>query len=52
MDKKNAVVELYHAIQRAVGGSDGKAANGLEVSPGLGSMSESNVIQHSKRSRL
>jgi hypothetical protein len=28
MDKKSAVVELYDAIQRAVGGIDGKAVTG------------------------
>jgi NarL family two-component system response regulator LiaR len=40
MDKKSAVVELYNAIQRAVGGIDGKVVNLPEVGPGLGSMTE------------
>jgi two-component system, NarL family, response regulator LiaR len=40
MDKKSAVVELYNAIQRAVGGIDGKAVNRPELGPGLGSMTE------------
>jgi hypothetical protein len=40
MDKKGAVVELYNAIQRAVGGIDGKAVNRPELGPGLGSMTE------------
>jgi DNA-binding NarL/FixJ family response regulator len=40
MDKKSAVVELYNAIQRAVGGMDGKAVNRPELGPGLGSMTE------------
>jgi DNA-binding NarL/FixJ family response regulator len=38
VDKKSAIVELYGAIQRAVRGNDGKAVNGPEVGPGLGSM--------------
>ena len=37
MDKKSAVVELYDAIQRAVGGIDGKAVSRPEIGPGLGS---------------
>ena len=40
IDKKSAVVELYNAIQRAVGGIDGKAVNEPEVSSDLGSMTE------------
>jgi hypothetical protein len=40
MDKKSAVVELYNAIQRAVGGIDGEAVNRPELGPGLGSMTE------------
>ena len=40
MDKKSAMVELYDAIQRAVGGIDRRAAGGPEVGPGLGSKTE------------
>jgi len=40
VDKKNAVVELYDAIQRAVSGIDGKAVDRPESGPGLGSMTE------------
>jgi DNA-binding NarL/FixJ family response regulator len=40
VDKKSAIVELYDAIQRAVRGNDGKAVNGPEVRPGLGSMTK------------
>jgi DNA-binding NarL/FixJ family response regulator len=39
VDKKNAVVELYDAIQRALG-IDGKAVDRPEIGPGLGSMTE------------
>ena len=40
LDKKSAVAELYDAIQRAVGGMDGRAVNRPELGPGLGSMTE------------
>lgn len=40
VDKANAVVELYHAIQRAVAGIGGKTADRPETGPGLGSMTE------------
>ena len=40
VDKKNAVVELYDAIQRALVGIDGKAVDRPEIGPGLGSMTE------------
>jgi len=40
VDKKNAVMELYDAIQRAVEGIDGKAVDRPEIGPGLGSMTE------------
>ena len=40
VDKKNAVSELYDAIQRAVAGIDGKAVDRPEIGPGLGSMTE------------
>jgi len=40
VDKKNAVVELYDAIQRALAGIDGKAVDRPENGPGLGSMTE------------
>ena len=40
VDKQNAVVELYDAIQRAVAGIDGKAVDRPEIGPGLGSMTE------------
>ena len=41
VDKKNAVGELYDAIQRAVAGIDGKAVDRQkEIGPGLGSMTE------------
>jgi DNA-binding NarL/FixJ family response regulator len=38
VDKKNAVVELYDAIKRAVADIGGKAVDGAEI--GLGSMTE------------
>ena len=37
VDKQNAVVELYYAIQRALTGIDGKAVDWPEIGPGLGS---------------
>ena len=40
VDKKNAVVELYDAIHRALAGIDGKAVDRPEIGPGLGSMTE------------
>ena len=40
MDKKSAVAELYDAIQRAVGGSDGNTVSLSDGGPGLGSMTE------------
>ena len=40
VDKKNAVSELYDAIQRAVAGIDGKAVDQPEIGLGLGSMTE------------
>ncbi|HEX6948591.1 MAG TPA: response regulator, partial [Nitrospira sp.] len=40
VDKKNAVDELYGAIQRALAGIDGQAVDGPETGPGLGSMTE------------
>lgn len=40
VDKKNAVVELYDAIRRALVGIDGKAVDRSEIGPGLGSMTE------------
>ena len=39
VDKKNAVDELYDAIQRALG-IDGKAVDRVEIGPGLDSMTE------------
>jgi DNA-binding NarL/FixJ family response regulator len=36
VDKKNAVVELYEAIQRAVADIDGKAIDRPEIGPGHG----------------
>jgi DNA-binding NarL/FixJ family response regulator len=36
VDKKNAVVELYDAIQRAVADIDGKAIEHTETDPGHG----------------
>jgi hypothetical protein len=50
VDKKNAVVELYDAIQRAVTDIDGKAVGRPEIVHS--SMTEGNVIQHSKEPRL
>jgi DNA-binding NarL/FixJ family response regulator len=40
VDKQNAVVELYNAIQRALSGIDGKTVDRPEIGPGLGSMTE------------
>ena len=40
VDKKNAVDELYDAIQRALAGIDGKAVDGPGTGPGLGFMPE------------
>ena len=40
VDKMNAVVGLYNAIQRAVAGIDGKAVDRPEIAPGLGFMPE------------
>jgi DNA-binding NarL/FixJ family response regulator len=40
VDKKNAVVELYNAIQRAVADIGGKTTERPEIGPGLGSMTE------------
>jgi len=40
VDKKNAVIELYDAIQRALAGTDGKAVDRPEIGPGFGSMTE------------
>ncbi|HET8670901.1 MAG TPA: response regulator transcription factor [Candidatus Saccharimonadales bacterium] len=40
VDKANAVVELYHAIQRALAGIGGKTADRPEMGPGLGSITE------------
>ena len=40
VEKNNAVVELYNAIQRALAGIDGKTADWPEIGPGLGSMTE------------
>ena len=40
VDKKNAVDELYGAIQKAVAGIDGMAVDRPEIGPGLGSMPE------------
>jgi DNA-binding NarL/FixJ family response regulator len=38
VDKKNAVMELYDAVQRAVAGIDGKVIDRPETGPGLGSI--------------
>jgi DNA-binding NarL/FixJ family response regulator len=40
VDKKNTVVELYDAIERAVAGIDGKAIDRPEIGPDLGSITE------------
>ena len=40
VDKSNAVVELYNAIQSALPGIDGKTLDRPEIGPGLGSMTE------------
>ena len=40
VDKKNAVVELYDAIQRALSDINGKVVDRPEIGPGLGSMTE------------
>jgi NarL family two-component system response regulator LiaR len=40
LDKKNAVVELYDAIQRALPGIDGKAVDRPEIVPGLDPMAD------------
>ena len=40
VDKKNSVVELYDAIQRALVGIDGKGIDRPEIGPGLGSVPE------------
>ena len=40
VDKANAVVELYHAIQRALSGIDGKTIDRPDIGPGLGFMTE------------
>ncbi len=40
VDKKNAVVELYDAIKRAVADIGGKAVDRPEIGPGLVSMTE------------
>ena len=40
MDKNNAVMELYDAIQRALAGIDGKVMDQPEIGPGLGSTTE------------
>ena len=40
VDKKNAVMELDGAIQRAVAGFNGKAVDRPEIGPGLGSIAE------------
>ena len=52
VDKKNAVVELYDAIQRALTDIDGKAEGRRETGHGLDSMAEGNVTQHSQEPRL
>ena len=41
VDKKNTVVELYDAIQRALG-IDGRTVDRPEIGPGLGSITEAN----------
>ena len=38
VDKKNTVMELYGAIQRAVAGINGKAVDRPEIGPGHGSI--------------
>ena len=40
VDKKNAVVELYDAIRRALAGIDGKTLDRPDIGPGLGSITE------------
>lgn len=40
VDKKNAVVELYDAIRRALAGIDGKAVDRPDIGPGLGAITE------------
>jgi DNA-binding NarL/FixJ family response regulator len=40
VDKKNAVVELYDAIQRGLAGIDGKAVDRPEIGPGPGSTAD------------
>jgi len=40
VDKKNTVMELYGAIQRAVAGINGKAVDRPEIGPGHGSIAE------------
>jgi NarL family two-component system response regulator LiaR len=40
VDKKNAVVELYDAIQRALAGIDPETPDRPEIGPGPGSMTE------------
>ena len=40
VDKKNAVDELYDAIQRAAAGIDGKAVDRPEIGPSFDSMTE------------
>ena len=40
VDKKNAVGELYGAIQRALGSIDGKAVDEPDIGHGLGPMTE------------
>jgi hypothetical protein len=40
VDKKNAVVELYDAIERAVAGVNGNAVDKPEIGTGFGSMPE------------
>ena len=40
VDKKNAVVELYDAIQRALAGIEGKTLDRPDLGPGLSSITE------------
>ena len=40
LDKNNAIIDLYGAIQRALAGIEGKAVDRPEIGPGLGSMTE------------
>ena len=40
VDKNNAVVELYDAIQRALADINGEVVDRPEIGPGLGSMTE------------